>query len=96
VATINLTAAPTGTSKYVTWGLVAGDNGVWLSLVGGEWKAQFVPGNAAPTNQTLFKVSREPHPGQTVPLTARWMWRDTDEDIWISCDQGCCTISDAR
>jgi hypothetical protein len=93
VATIVLASAPTGTSKYVTWGLAQGTNSVWLTLVNGEWRAQFVPGTAAPTTQTKYKVAREPH-SMAVPLTARWVWNDLDEDIWVSCDQGCCTISD--
>ncbi|MEO5568179.1 MAG: hypothetical protein ABIR92_06790, partial [Gemmatimonadaceae bacterium] len=27
------------------------------------------------------------------PAVARWKWNPLDEDIWIACDQGCCTVS---
>lgn len=43
-------------------------------------------------------VEREDHAkfGMTsVPATARWRWRDTDEDVWVSCDIGCCLIGAA-
>jgi hypothetical protein len=96
-ATINLSTAPPNPSRYYTWGLAQGDNGVWLSKdAQNNWWAQFVPGSTAPTNQPFFQVSRIDHSGMgspAVPAAARWLWSDTDEDAWIACDQGCCTIS---
>lgn len=38
-------------------------------------------------------VNRDPHPGERLPGTARWAWRDKDEWIWVRCDEGCCWIS---
>jgi hypothetical protein len=32
----------------------------------------------------------------SVPATARWRWLDTDEDVWVGCDIGCCLISSWR
>jgi hypothetical protein len=99
VATISLSAAPDPSvpSKYKTWGLALGDNGVWISKdAQNNWWAQFVPGTTAPTTQTMFRITRTDHSGSSsppVPVAARWAWSDTDEDVWVACDQGCCTIS---
>ena len=37
-------------------------------------------------------VTRRPHVGLTMPGTARWLWDDDDELIWIECDEGCCQV----
>jgi hypothetical protein len=97
VATVWLATAPDPTikSKYVIWGLQQGDNGVWLALdAAGNWSAQFVPGTGAPTTQQPFVVSRPTDHTMppVVPPNARWVWSDNDEEIWVACDQGCCTI----
>jgi hypothetical protein len=92
-AIINLSAAPPKPSRYFDWGLGPNDNGVWISkTVAGTWWAQFVPGTASPTNQPMFPVTWTGH-ATPVPVSARWLWSDTDENAWVACDQGCCTIS---
>lgn len=37
-------------------------------------------------------VTRRPHVGITMPGTARWLWSDDDESIWVECDEGCCQV----
>lgn len=37
-------------------------------------------------------VNRVVNAGVTMPGTARWLWSDTDEWIWVECDQGCCQV----
>ena len=37
-------------------------------------------------------VTRRPHVGVTMPGTARWLWDDNDELIWIECNEGCCKV----
>jgi len=29
----------------------------------------------------------------SMPATARWRWRDSDEDVWVQCGVGCCLVS---
>ena len=38
------------------------------------------------------KVTPEPHAGWSIPGTARWKWSEQDEEIWVRCGVGCCTI----
>ena len=97
VATISLSADPNPhtRSTYKTWGLAKGDNGVWISVdTQGNWWAQFVPVGTALTTQTKFQITRTAHSsGPAVPVAARWLWNDNDEDVWVACDAGCCTIT---
>ena len=97
VATISLSADPDPLipSKYKTWGLAKGDNGVWISVdAQGNWWAQFVPSGIALVAQTKFQITRTAHSsGPQVPAAARWLWNDNDEDVWVACDMGCCTIT---
>jgi hypothetical protein len=37
-------------------------------------------------------VTRVPHVGASMPGTARWLWDDADELIWVECDEGCCRV----
>jgi hypothetical protein len=94
VATITLDGPPDPGSKAETWGLTTGVNGVFLSTDGTNWKAQFVPGTGQPTSTAGFYTSQNPHPstGPHVPPVARWAWSEWDEEIWVACEQGCCTI----
>jgi len=95
VATINLSAAPPTPSIYATWGLGSGDNGVWLHKDNANnYFVQFVQGSGAPGSQTSFPMTRNGH--STVPTGARWLWNDGDEDLWLACDQGCCTVGDSK
>jgi hypothetical protein len=40
---------------------------------------------------TRYDHSDELGPGM-VPATASWKWSETDEEIWIGCDVGCCVV----
>jgi hypothetical protein len=56
------------------------------------WSAQIVDGLGVP--HTL-KLGLVPHPfGRKLPGTARWLWNDTDDDMWVPCVDGCCTVGD--
>jgi hypothetical protein len=37
-------------------------------------------------------VRPENHDFKGIPSTARFHWKDTDEGVWIPCDQGCCRV----
>ena len=58
-----------------------------------RWYARF---GADPHNNKMptFRVDYTPHPSSSYPpaWTARWRWRDTDEDIWVACAAGCCFV----
>jgi hypothetical protein len=97
VATITLPSAPNAGTKYDTWGLKQGDNDVWVLYEHGEWKAQFAPSGHPHDQAKKFHVDQVPHDrkGPPVPGVARWIWSDQDEDFWVACDQGCCTITDS-
>jgi hypothetical protein len=85
--------APAG-DKYSKWGLTKGANWIWIRMNGANYEAQFVHGGGDPDPAgTWFDARRETHQYVKVPGTARWIWDANDEGAWISCDQGCCDIS---
>ena len=101
VATITLgSALPTGTNAYRTWGLNPnGDTGVWLTKTGTGantvYTVQFSATTpTSSTNPTAFPVVYTDHStaGVPIPAAVRWAWNDHDEDVWLACDQGCCTV----
>jgi hypothetical protein len=94
VATITLRADPVMGSKQYAWGLKAGDNYVWVQNTGAKWTAWFTQGAANPSGNG-FRIDRVDHSALTrkIPGVARWVWLDGDEEAWIACAQGCCTIS---
>lgn len=98
VATIALSDTPS-TGTYAAWKLQAGDNWVWLQSdsKGLTWKAGFSPANAGgPDLTNLFPVQRTNWAPLKVYPTARWVWDDADDLMWVACDQGCCTVSGAQ
>lgn len=95
VATIYMKDDPKAGSKQAKWGLRRGVNYVWLTLTSTTTgRAQFTQTPVMPTSGPSFVVHRMPHTGLVtrIPGVARWVWRDSDEEAWIDCDQGCCTI----
>ena len=99
VAKIWLSALPPSKSTYDNWGLqwssTSGENWVWLRLNGRVWEATFtVAGAPKPTNPAkIFAVTRTNWAPIPVYPTARWVWDDSDDVLWVACDQGCCTVS---
>lgn len=74
------------------YGLRGKDNRLWIrdsvAPSGTEtWQATF---GKRPGNQR-YPVTMTPHP-YYVPPTARWRWRDDDEQMWVACMQGCCMV----
>ena len=95
-AYVYLEAAPPAGSKYATWGLQQGNNTVTLfaqqNAAGDyDWWATFTP-SAGAGNGVRFRVDQMVH-GIKPPAVARWKWNPADEEIWVSCEQGCCTVS---
>lgn len=73
------------------YGFITGTNTIYMHL------DDATKGNALIVNASgvqVRKVTREDHTDQVLdlPATARWRWKDTDEEIWVRCDVGCCMI----
>ena len=60
------------------------------------WKAGIVNANypTPPGHEYRKDVFREDHStdGIEIDPTARWHWVDTDEEVWVRCDVGCCLV----
>jgi len=58
------------------------------------WKAMIVNGKFPMGHMYVRDVMWTDHSPWTnwVPATARFRWRDSDEEIWVRCDLGCCMI----
>jgi hypothetical protein len=95
-AYVYLDATPAAGTKYDTWGLMQGNNSVRLyaqaksDASGYDWWATFTP-DAGGGNGVRFLVTQQSHHLKP-PAVARWAWNPADEDIWMSCEQGCCTV----
>lgn len=82
------------------YGMAAGVNRLYLRAVptgpnSYDWFAR-VHNPANPAGEYIYptKVVRVDHSstGIPVPPTARWRWVDSDEEVWVRCDAGCCRI----
>jgi hypothetical protein len=97
VATIFLEKDPRAGSKYYNWGLRKGNNSLVIKATYDaiadtlKWSASFRDenGNAGASS---FRVDMMAHKIKP-PAVARWKWNPKDEDIWVACDQGCCTVT---
>jgi hypothetical protein len=96
VATVRAVSVPPG-DKYATWRLKAGSSGrdLYLKNDNGAWSARFVDEGTMNDPSDWLYVNRTRHRIATVPGVARWLWNEYDEDIWVSCEQGCCEVSGA-
>jgi hypothetical protein len=82
-------ATATLPAKYAAFGFTPGWNRIELKETGGTWQARITtPGGTS----VLRVASRVEHTMFSVIAAARWAWRDTDEWIWVACDNGCCLI----
>jgi hypothetical protein len=94
VATLRFETAPPAGTKYTTWQFAGTEMDMWMRHVGNEFHATFVPSGGTPDPMgAWFYAYRRPHSDGVVPGVARWLWDPSDEGVWISCDQGCCEIS---
>lgn len=102
-------APPRASKYYVTFGLDAGTNTIELKATTRQkpsaptgvldtlWWARVtteagVPKPDIPAN----RVDHSKWLGKVRPAaTARFRWFDTDEDVWVQCDIGCCLINGA-
>jgi hypothetical protein len=82
--------------RYAAWGLVGGKNFLYIQLTSDE---EGVAQITDPTGKVLrdnIRVIRDDDVskigGRLVPAAARWKWSDTDEQIWVRCDVGCCMV----
>ncbi len=83
-------------SRYAAWGLVSGKNFLYVQLTSDdEGVAQLVDENGKVLHDKIH-VARDDDlskiGGRLVPAAARWKWSDTDEQIWVRCDVGCCMV----
>lgn len=59
------------------------------STDGRRWWAKIVD----PLGRTEFRcVYRRDHGRIVMPAAARWRWKETDQTVWIRCDDGCCDL----
>jgi hypothetical protein len=89
VAYVFIGAAATG--KYASKWAFANvgpnqPNVIALKNTGGVWSAYV--NNVLNPN---LRVTRAPHPGLILGVV-RWKWSDTDEEAWVRCGEGCCSI----
>lgn len=86
------------TDKYESdWRFRKGRNEVWLQkLSPTEWRGEVrskrtwmgIPYWRDVTPVHVKQVHKHPN----IPKTARFLWVDTDEDLWIGCEDGCCEV----
>jgi hypothetical protein len=93
VATVYFTGGTAGKYKGA-WNFRKGHNEVFIRKINdstwaGEIRRKRILGGWSV--KEVF-VHRRDH-NTSVPGTARFMWTDTDEDLWIECDDGCCRVS---
>jgi hypothetical protein len=96
-ATVVMTRPPSG--KYVSaWRFRGGTNLIFLKRVGrGQFQAELrhwsVVGGVPHLIRTkTLQVTYHAH-NRPVPATARFLWNPGDEDVWVSCEAGCCMVS---
>jgi hypothetical protein len=90
VATAHL--ATTNSIHYQTkMNFTPGANQIFLrrkTRAGEEvWQTRII---SAAGDTAFRRTLRVAHPGQPVPATARWHWREDDERTWVRCSLGCC------
>ncbi len=94
--------APTATSKPY-WGMHGELNLLELTYDPSvldpvdRWQGQItqlLPDGTTDISKTPRRVSvkYDNHGFAGIPSTARFRWKDTDEGVWIPCDQGCCRV----
>jgi hypothetical protein len=76
--------------RYTDRGLIVGINTLSLTYDAGakKWFAKIANKK---TEYAGIKVTYQVH-DWLPPERARWDWSDTDDDIWIACDAGCCHV----
>jgi hypothetical protein len=97
-ATVVVPKTPVG--KYLnSWQFAIGHNMIFLRKTGARaFEArlmQYVVGPDGNMNLAVIRnlpLTRRQH-ANYVPSTARFMWSPSDEDLWISCEMGCCMVS---
>ena len=80
----------TSAADYDKLGIKTGLNYVWVDQAG--TRAAMIPANPQARSTPLKLTHIDPHPPNTYPASARWLWSDTDEIAWMTCPWGCCRI----
>ncbi len=104
VATVWLDRSPSATvyGDPLKWGMMQGENEIWLRrFPNNTWKGYVKP-MASPANVTFVSVNRHDHARTRVPGTARFRWHTPTgmvmstailgQGVWVPCDQGCCEV----
>ena len=83
-ATTPLTSCPEDLINQGRW---------WAKVVSATGVVQYACIGRMDHADALVRYNQK-HPGQAaIPGAARWHWIPTDETQWVSCLQGCCTVS---
>lgn len=95
VATIILDTDPAPGSKYERWGLLGGENYLYLRRItptaGKEWQMSVI-NSRLPSRVIWENVTREAHTDVPVPATARWRFASFDPTgVWVRCGEACCS-----
>lgn len=97
VATVRFWNEPSPQYKE-RWHFKKGDNPVYLKKnASGVWEGEvrykvWKWGIMPVTMHYAMPVTRFVH-SHEIPATARFMWSKFDEDLWVSCELGCCKVA---
>jgi hypothetical protein len=82
-------------SAYPKLGLQAGKNILMVSIPEGEdvGTAVMVPLDGSPVTRLAVHATTHPDESDYPLATARWIWSDKDETIWVACGRRCCWVA---
>jgi hypothetical protein len=81
-------------SAYAKLGVQKGYNVLILSVPAGadSGMAAMIPVDGSTVTFLKVKVTSHKDPVDYPLATARWIWSDTDETIWVACGRRCCYV----
>jgi len=82
-------------SAYPKLGLQAGKNILLVSIPDGAdvGTAVMVPLDGSAVTRLAVHATAHPNESDYPLATARWIWSDKDETIWIACGRRCCWVA---
>jgi hypothetical protein len=96
VATVFIPAQPNPIPPhYAKWGFELGKNEIYIQMRDAVFGTGYLK---TPSGRRIaLRVHRHGHkedlpPGATMWETARWVYLDDDDAVWVGCDIGCCYI----
>jgi len=81
-------------SAYPKLGLQAGKNILMVSIPEEDdvGTAVIVPLDGSPVTRLAVHATTHPNESDYPLATARWIWSDKDETIWVACGRRCCYV----